>query len=84
MVDDDRDMEQMLTEFINTRSDEAVGCNSGGQALRLLQEHDFQIVLTEWQHMFQPMSSSRRGGKVMLVSLRTRQTRCFPHLMAMK
>ena len=47
VVDDDRDMEQMLVEFIASRGDEAVGCNSAGKAMSLLQEQPFDIVLTD-------------------------------------
>ncbi len=47
VVDDDRDMEQMLVEFINGHGLKAAGCNSGAQALRLLQEKKFDIVLTD-------------------------------------
>ena len=47
VVDDDRDMEQMLVEFISERGHLATGCNSGAQALRHLQEGKFAIVLTD-------------------------------------
>ena len=47
VVDDDRDMEQMLVEFIRSHGLKTTGCNSGAQALRLLQEQTFEIVLTD-------------------------------------
>ena len=47
VVDDDRDMEQMLVEFINGQGQKTIGCNSGAQALRLLQERHIDIVLTD-------------------------------------
>ena len=47
VVDDDRDMEQMLVEFIRGRGDEAVGVNSGAQALMTLQREKVDLVLSD-------------------------------------
>ncbi|MBI4083962.1 MAG: sigma-54-dependent Fis family transcriptional regulator [Candidatus Lambdaproteobacteria bacterium] len=47
VVDDDRDLEQLLVEYIRERGLEVVGCNSAAQALMLLQERPFEIVLTD-------------------------------------
>lgn len=47
IVDDDREMEQMLVEFISSRGNKAVGSNSGGRALQLLRDGAFDVVLTD-------------------------------------
>ena len=64
VVDDDRDMEQMLVEFINSRGEEAVGVNSGAQALRILQKGTFDIVLTD-------LKMKAMDGLELLRSIRT-------------
>lgn len=64
VVDDDREMEQMLVEFINSRGDKGTGCNSGGQALRLLSEEPFQVVLTD-------LKMKTMNGLELLASIRS-------------
>ena len=50
LVDDDRELCQMLTEYLNAEHFDVTSAHDGGDALRELQANDFEILILDVIH----------------------------------
>jgi len=80
LVDDDKDLLQLLGELLWTRNFETSGAKNGEEALRLLEERssaglpDFSVVVSDW-------TMPVMGGVALLIKIRSSQFRGLPFVL---